>query len=93
MKRAICLLACWLAVLAAPASAEDWHDQSHYPARVIAFTWGDGSAKLDSNHPAIFGSWTVSFSPQTLPLIGGAPSRQRSRQRERLRRTFDKAVA
>jgi hypothetical protein len=69
MKRTICLLACWLVVLAASASAGDWHDQSNYPARVIAFTWGDGSAQLDSNHPATFGSWTVSFSPRGLPLM------------------------
>jgi hypothetical protein len=67
MKKAAVLLAGALAVSALPAWASDWHDQTNYPARATAFTFIAGG--LDSNHSVRFGSWTVSFDPQRLPLM------------------------
>jgi hypothetical protein len=59
MKRAAVLLACALAFSAAPAWADDWHGDTNYPARVVAFTFGAGV--LNSKHSVRFGAWTVSF--------------------------------
>jgi hypothetical protein len=62
MKTAAVLLTYALAVLAAPAWADDWHGDTNYPARVVAFTFGSGV--LNSNHSVRFGAWTVSFGAQ-----------------------------
>jgi hypothetical protein len=47
--------------------AEDWHAASNYPARAIAFQFGSGT--LDRTHSIRFGSWTVSFRPQEIPIM------------------------
>lgn len=66
MKRAIRLLAYGFAAFATPASADDWHSEANYPARIIAFSFG--SATLDQNHTVNFGSWTVSFNQEGPPI-------------------------
>lgn len=66
MKRAKVLISA-LAFSTMPAWANDWQDQANYPARVTTFTFSSGV--LDSNHSVRFGSWTVSFDPQHLPLV------------------------
>jgi hypothetical protein len=60
MKRAKVLMISALAVSTMPAWADDWHDPTNYPAKVVAFNFGSGV--LNSNHSMRFGSWTVSFS-------------------------------
>jgi hypothetical protein len=46
--------------------ADDWRDNSNYPAKAISMTFGSGV--LDSSHSVRFGSWTVSYGPD-LPLM------------------------
>jgi hypothetical protein len=56
-----------LFALAEPLHADDWRDKTNYPARVTAIAFG--AQVLDSNHAAHFGSWTVAFGPEGLPLF------------------------
>jgi hypothetical protein len=63
MKSATFLLAIAFAASAMPASADDWHAVTNYPAKVSAFTFGAGV--LSANHPVHFGAWTVSFGAQS----------------------------
>ena len=67
MKIAKVLMISALAVSTMPAWADDWHDSINYPAQVVAFNFASGV--LNSNHSVRFGSWTVSFDPQRLPLV------------------------
>jgi hypothetical protein len=67
MKKALVLTVFALAISALSVWADDWHDPANYPARAIAFTFG--SQVLDSRHSVRFGSWTVSFGTQGLPLV------------------------
>jgi hypothetical protein len=69
MKRATFLMLSVLTISTVPAWADDWHDPSNYPARVVAFNFGSGV--LDSNHSVRFGSWAVSFGAQGLPTMVG----------------------
>jgi hypothetical protein len=59
LKLAAALVGGALAIMTSAALADDWHDQTNYPARAVAFYFG--SQVLDQNHSVRFGSWTVSF--------------------------------
>jgi hypothetical protein len=67
MKIATIVVACAFVVSAAPAWADDWHGDTNYPARVVAFTFSSGT--LDANLPVRFGAWTVAFNPQGFQTV------------------------
>ncbi len=64
----VCAIVAAGLALAHPAIAEDWRDQANYPARVTSITFG--TQVLAVGHPVKFGSWTVSFGPDGLPIFG-----------------------
>jgi hypothetical protein len=67
MKRVTVLVIFVLTASVVGARADDWHNESNYPARVVAFNFG--SSILDQNHSARFGSWIVSFGAHGLPTM------------------------
>jgi hypothetical protein len=61
MKRAVLILACWLAA-SLPAWADDWPGMSpsNFPAKVQSVTFSNGDV-IDSGHTECWGKWCVTL--------------------------------